>query len=92
MTTLPPSCADCLEIWEPQPPGTLRAWLLYYSMSFLTVKMGDTMTRYEKDIQTRYYIKTNFRELTYGYAKWTELIQIMDRYDFVPTIMNFRVA
>ena len=24
-TTLPPSCADCLEIWEPQPPGTLRA-------------------------------------------------------------------
>ena len=25
LTTLPPSCADCLEIWEPQPPGTLRA-------------------------------------------------------------------
>jgi hypothetical protein len=25
VTTLPPSCADCLEIWEPQPPGTLRA-------------------------------------------------------------------
>jgi len=24
-TTLPPSYADCLEIWEPQPPGTLRA-------------------------------------------------------------------
>jgi hypothetical protein len=23
--TLPPSGADCLEIWEPQPPGTLRA-------------------------------------------------------------------
>jgi len=21
--TLPPSCADCLEIWEPQPLGTL---------------------------------------------------------------------
>jgi len=21
----PPSCADCLEIWKPQPPGTLRA-------------------------------------------------------------------
>ena len=20
-----PSCADCLEIWEPQPPGMLRA-------------------------------------------------------------------
>ena len=25
LTTLPPSCPDCLEIWEPQPPGTLRA-------------------------------------------------------------------
>jgi len=24
LTILPPSCADCLEIWEPQPPGTLR--------------------------------------------------------------------
>jgi hypothetical protein len=22
--TLPPSYADCLEIWEPQPPGTFR--------------------------------------------------------------------
>jgi hypothetical protein len=25
LTTLLNSCADCLEIWEPQPPGTLRA-------------------------------------------------------------------
>ena len=25
LTTLPPSCADCLAIWEPQPPGTLWA-------------------------------------------------------------------
>ena len=25
LTTLPPSRVDCLEIWEPQPPGTLRA-------------------------------------------------------------------
>jgi len=25
LTNLPPPCADCLEIWEPQPPGTLRA-------------------------------------------------------------------
>jgi hypothetical protein len=27
LTTLPPSCADCLEIWEPQPPGTLKDWI-----------------------------------------------------------------
>jgi hypothetical protein len=25
LTTLPPSCADCLEIWAPQPLGTLMA-------------------------------------------------------------------
>ena len=25
LTTLPPSCAECLEIFEPQPPGTLMA-------------------------------------------------------------------
>jgi len=25
LTTLPPSCADCLEIWESPTPGTLRA-------------------------------------------------------------------
>ena len=25
LTTLPPSYADCLEGWEPHPPGTLRA-------------------------------------------------------------------
>jgi hypothetical protein len=25
LTTLPPSCADCFEVWEPQPPGILRA-------------------------------------------------------------------
>jgi len=25
LTTLPTSCADCLEIWEPQPPETRRA-------------------------------------------------------------------
>jgi len=40
LTTLPPSWADCLEIWEPQPPGTLRAcpalqWDCFYSARLL---------------------------------------------------------
>jgi hypothetical protein len=34
LTTLPPSCADCLEIWEPQPPGPLRACLGLYMDCF----------------------------------------------------------
>jgi hypothetical protein len=34
LTTLPPSCADCLEIWEPQPPETLRACPGLYRQCF----------------------------------------------------------
>jgi len=30
LTTLPPSCAACHEIWEPQPPGILRACPVLY--------------------------------------------------------------
>jgi hypothetical protein len=45
LTTLPLACARCLEIWEPEPRGTLRAclglykgslYLLYYE-EFLTL-------------------------------------------------------
>jgi hypothetical protein len=24
LTTLPPSCVDCIETWDPKPPGNLR--------------------------------------------------------------------
>ena len=34
LTTLPPSCADCLEIWEPQSPGTLGACPGLYRVCF----------------------------------------------------------
>ena len=41
LTTLQPSCADCLEIWEPQTPGTLRAcpglhWVCFTFISFVS--------------------------------------------------------
>ena len=38
LTTLPPSCADYLEIWEPEPPGTLRACpgITFYIYIFAT--------------------------------------------------------
>jgi len=32
--TLPPSCADCLEIWESQPLGTLRDYRDLYRDCF----------------------------------------------------------
>jgi hypothetical protein len=34
LTTLPPSCTDCLEIWEPQPHGTFRAYSGLYREFF----------------------------------------------------------
>jgi hypothetical protein len=35
LKTLPPTCAECHEIWEPQPPGTLGACpSLYRDCSF----------------------------------------------------------
>jgi hypothetical protein len=37
LTTLPPSCADCLEIWEPQPLGNLRACAGPEGFTYFTV-------------------------------------------------------
>jgi len=34
LTTLPSSCDNCLEIWEPQPPGTLTAYPVLYRDCF----------------------------------------------------------
>jgi len=49
LTTLPPSCADCLEIWEPQPPGTLRACPSLYRYGSEMSRAGTTAT-YQKCI------------------------------------------
>jgi len=44
LTTLPPSCADSLEIWESQLPGTLRACngiaLPFFTFSANSVQAG----------------------------------------------------
>jgi hypothetical protein len=37
LTTLPPLYADCLEIWEPEPPGTLGACPGLYRYCFTPV-------------------------------------------------------
>ena len=37
LTTFPPSLADCLETWEPQPPGTLRVCPGLYMECFTCV-------------------------------------------------------
>jgi hypothetical protein len=40
LTTLPPSCVDCLEVWEPHRPGTPRASLGLYR-DFFTFAFHD---------------------------------------------------
>ena len=37
LTILPPSCADCLELWEHQPSGTLTACLGLYGDCFVFI-------------------------------------------------------
>jgi len=46
MTTLPPSCADCLEIWEIQTPGALRAcpYLFRVCFTFTSVPYSSVIT------------------------------------------------
>ena len=61
MLTLPPSCADCLEIWESKPPGTLRdchrqAWGLF--KPYLTINNHKTK---QKALSHKVYlIKSRF--------------------------------
>ena len=62
LTTLPPSCAGCLKIWEPQPPGTLRAcpdlyrdrFTFYLATSF-DPECGPSLGHYTR---TRKYTET----------------------------------
>ena len=55
LTALPHSCADCLEIWEPQLPGTLRA----YNWPDLTSPVS-----VERRLAIMYTISLNFKNLS----------------------------
>jgi len=44
LTTLPTLCADWLEIWEPQPRGTLKASLGQYRDLFYSTSLKHTDT------------------------------------------------
>jgi hypothetical protein len=68
LTTLSPSCADCLEILEPQPPGTLRAcngialpfFMCYSKMKFIYRKHRYGFTKMYK-IQKNLIFKSHLR-------------------------------
>jgi hypothetical protein len=37
LTTLQPACADCLDIWEHEPPGNLRSSKIVHTRVFATI-------------------------------------------------------
>jgi hypothetical protein len=52
LTALPPSCADCHEIWEPEPSGTLRPvqglLCLYRYLYRMKIKFSQSCQRHMK--------------------------------------------
>ena len=68
--TLPTTCADCYEMWKPQPPGTLRACPL------MRVKYG----KYRGNISTCSCIRRHFFMLQSGLKFMSNLQEISLRF------------
>ena len=85
LTTLPPSCADCLEIWELQPVGTLRDCFTF-AFTMAVRPHGRPRRRWEDNI------KMDLQEVGCGCMDWIELAQDRDRWRaLVNTVRNLRV-
>jgi hypothetical protein len=56
LTTLPPSCADCLEIWEPQPSGTLTDWFTFYRHGAPFLRLNWILRHPEERVLTSYQL------------------------------------
>jgi hypothetical protein len=56
LTTLPPSCADCLEIWDPRPPGTLRPVQAYNGIALPLPLLSNFMFSLTVNIWTVYHM------------------------------------
>ena len=46
LTTLPPSCAYCLEIWKPQPPSFLFLEVAKFNVGKITKALVGNFTRF----------------------------------------------
>ena len=53
LTNISTSCADCLEIWEPQPPGTLRNCPGLYSDIFTSTLNRHTIIKMKRQKQQK---------------------------------------
>jgi hypothetical protein len=70
LTTLPPSCANCLEIWELHPPGTLSACPGLYrdTFTFIRIQCRRThvfITHVYKDLGLRVCVNMVFHYVIY---------------------------
>jgi len=63
--TSPPSCAECHEIWEPKPPGTLWATpgLLKESFTSFTYQEGDA------NVLHNHFLPCFFNLITYNHLQ-----------------------
>ena len=76
LTLLPPSCADCLEIWKPQSPGnpkTCTGIALAYYFLIRICSLEATLLWLLKITQLRLQI----REVTWSVVMWSELTWLM---------------
>ena len=70
LTTLPPSCADHHEIWEPQPRGTLRASPGLYEDCFtFTFTFTFTFNRSLRNLLLKLFNLEQFVFITSTYIK-----------------------
>jgi hypothetical protein len=46
LTTLPPSCSYCFEIWKPQPPSLLLLVMAKFNVGKITKALGGNFTRF----------------------------------------------
>ena len=53
LTSLPNSCADCLEIWEPQTTGNLVKGLLYFEIVSINTNVYFTQMQNIQYIQDK---------------------------------------
>jgi hypothetical protein len=68
LTTLPPSCANCLEIWEPQPPGILTT-CPGVAVPLLRITNIQTRTAFPNDDTNKCFIHFLYLYVVHIHAK-----------------------
>jgi len=92
LTTLPPSCAHCLEIWEPPTPGNLRGVQACNGIDF-TFYGAVGVDLHSQNICNKYFTRFSCQEITWYTAVWrwhlSRLRQLIGR--FLPRKLRFEL-